>query len=282
MYGYPQQPPPQRSGSNALVIVLVVIIVLLVLGGGGCLLCIGLAATASDADSTSTSAPSAATPTTPTTPSGAGLVHDSLATDLEARFRAQGVPATQVLCPPVHGDAFECELTLGNERAPVQVTKTAEGLKFDVPGYAFLDGAKLTAFFATNLAAKVDTNLRVPCFTGMLMKKVGTSFTCSVTRGGAAAGAVTVRVDDAKGKVNMELATNAPTNPGANPGVAPTAKSGPRIVDFVCPPGKAPGGAVRAGCLCGDDIIGTACGAPGNFDDVTATPRGCRFVCGNK
>jgi hypothetical protein len=50
-------------------------------------------------------------------------------------------------------------------------------------------------------------------------------------------------------------------------------------VDFVCPPGKAPGGAVRSGCLCGSDILGTACGAPGNFTDVVETPRGCRFTC---
>jgi len=278
MYGYPQQPPPQRSGSNnVLIIVLVVIIALLVLGGGGCLLCIGLAASASDGESSSTSPQNTATPS-----GGGGLVHDALATELETRFRSQGVPATQVLCPPVHGEAFECELTIGSDRAPVQVRKTAAGLSFDVPGFAFLDGAKLTSFFATNLAAKVDASLRVPCFTGTLMKKVGTTFTCDVARGGVPAGSVSVRVDDAKGNVNMELTANPAAKPIATPAATPNARSGPRIVEFVCPPGKPPGGAVRAGCLCGDEIIGTACGAPGNFDDVTASPRGCRFVCGNK
>ena len=60
---------------------------------------------------------------------------------------------------------------------------------------------------------------------------------------------------------------------------APVAKK--RTVDFVCPPGKKAGGAVRAGCLCGDEILGSACGAPGNFTDVTETPSGCRFVCSN-
>ncbi|MBS2014812.1 MAG: hypothetical protein JST00_18125 [Deltaproteobacteria bacterium] len=268
MYGYPQQPPPQKSSSNVLVIVLVVIVVLLVLGGGGCLLCIGLAATASDGESSST--PHA-------TSSSGGLVHDALAVDLETRLRAQGVPATQVLCPPQHDDAFECELTVGADKAAVQVKKTAAGLAFDVPGVAFLDGAKLSSFFQTNLAAKVDANLRVPCFTGTLMKKVGTTFTCDVTRAGAPAGTVSVRVDDASGKVNMNLEANV--NTPVKPVPTPTAKPGPRVVDFVCPPGKPPGGVVRAGCLCGDEILGTACGAPGNFTDVVETPRGCRFTC---
>lgn len=273
MYGYPQQPPPQRSGSNVLVIVLIVIVVLLVLGGGGCLLCIGLAASAGDGES---SAPS---PQNTATPSG-GLVHDALATELETRFRAQGVPATQVLCPPVHGESFECELTIGGDRAQVQVKKTAAGLSFDVPGVAFLDGAKLASFFQASLASKIDTSLRVPCFTGTLMKKVGTTFTCDVTKAGAPAGTVSVRVDDTKGNVNMELTANTAPKPNAPvPAAKPAAPAGPRVVDFVCPPGKPPGGAVRAGCLCGSDIIGTACGAPGNFTDVVETPRGCRFTC---
>jgi hypothetical protein len=274
MYGYPQQPPPQRSGSNVLVIVLIVIVVLLVLGGGGCLLCIGLAASASDGESSSTPSPQ----NTATSPGG--LVHDALATELETRFRSQGVPATQVLCPPVHGESFECELTLGSDRAQVQVKKTAAGLSFDVPGVAFLDGAKLASFFQTNLASKIDASLRVPCFTGTLMKKVGTTFTCDVTRAGAPAGSVSVRVDDAKGNVNMELTANTATKPIAPAATPkPAAPTGPRVVDFVCPPGKPPGGAVRSGCLCGSDIIGTACGAPGNFTDVVETPRGCKFTC---
>ncbi len=59
--------------------------------------------------------------------------------------------------------------------------------------------------------------------------------------------------------------------------IAPTAKK--RTIDFVCPPGKKAGGAVRAGCLCGDEILGSACGAPGNFTAVSELPNGCRFVC---
>ncbi len=74
--------------------------------------------------------------------------------------------------------------------------------------------------------------------------------------------------------------TIAPTpKPVVTAKPAPTPAAGPRVVDFVCPPGKPPGGAVRAGCLCGSDILGTACGAPGDFVEVTETPRGCRFVC---
>jgi hypothetical protein len=60
---------------------------------------------------------------------------------------------------------------------------------------------------------------------------------------------------------------------------SPKAPAAPKTVDFVCPPGKAPGGVVRAGCLCGDQILGTACGPPGNFTEVVETPRGCRFTC---
>lgn len=69
----------------------------------------------------------------------------------------------------------------------------------------------------------------------------------------------------------------APTVPSPIPPRAPIAKK--RTVDFTCPPGKKAGGAVRAGCLCGDDILGSACGAPGNFTDVSEIPNGCRFVC---
>jgi len=70
--------------------------------------------------------------------------------------------------------------------------------------------------------------------------------------------------------------TPTPTRPSLAPR-APVAKK--RVVDFACPQGKKAGGAVRAGCVCGDEILGTACGAPGNFTDVTETPTGCRFVC---
>jgi|GEM_PF-3065825 len=272
MYPYPQR-PPHSSGSNVLVIVLVVVVALLILGGGGCLLCVGLAASAGDSEH--------ASPTPAPAAGGRAMVRDGLAIDLESRLRAQGVPATSVLCPAEQGEAFECELTVGADRAAVHVKKTAAGIAFDVPGVAFLDGAKLTASFATTIASKVDPTLRVPCFTGTLMKAVGTTFTCDVTRGTAAAGSVTVRVDDAKGSVKMEYAGAAGANAKAAPAKPASPVAGPRVVDFVCPAGKAPGGAVRAGCVCGSEILGTACGAAGSFTEVTETARGCRFVCSN-
>lgn len=71
--------------------------------------------------------------------------------------------------------------------------------------------------------------------------------------------------------------TSTPT-PKAPPKPAAPAK-GPRVVDFVCPPGQAPQGVVRAGCLCGSEILGTACGTAGGFVDVQPTARGCRFTC---
>ena len=64
---------------------------------------------------------------------------------------------------------------------------------------------------------------------------------------------------------------NVPSSP-----IAP--KKGPRTVEFVCPQGKAPAGTVRGGCLCGSEILGTACGS-GGFTDVVATAKGCRFTC---
>ncbi|MBX3192946.1 MAG: hypothetical protein KF819_38530 [Labilithrix sp.] len=270
MHGYYPQPPPQKTGMSALTIVLIIVVVALVLGGGGCLLCIGIAASVSDTDHADGAAPVAQ----------GTLVRDSFAIDLETRFRNQGVPATTVLCPasrPARGD-FQCELTVGADRATVQVRDTGSGFAFDVPDTAFLDGAKLSASFQTQIASKIDARLRVPCFTGTLMKKVGSQFSCEVVVGATATGTVVVSVDDAKGSVRMDYTGARAPAPAVTPAAKPVA-AGPRVVDFVCPPGQAPGGAVRAGCLCGSDIIGTACGAPGNFTDVTATARGCRFVC---
>jgi hypothetical protein len=63
------------------------------------------------------------------------------------------------------------------------------------------------------------------------------------------------------------------------PAPKPPVRAARRTVDFVCPPGQTPGGVVRAGCLCGSEILGSACGAPGAFSDVTPTATGCRFVC---
>ena len=72
--------------------------------------------------------------------------------------------------------------------------------------------------------------------------------------------------------------TVTPKSP-ARPVVPPPAAKGPRTVDFVCPAGQPPQGVVRAGCLCGSEILGTACGPGTGFLDVTPTARGCRFSC---
>lgn len=269
-YGYP--PPPPRSGMSALTIVLIVVVVLLVLGGGGCLVCVGAAALLDDGEHGTPATPTGA----PTAAQTRTLVRDKMAIDLETRLRQQGVPATSVLCPQAPEGDFDCELTVGADRAAIVVKRGPTGFAFDVPNTAFLAGDKLATFFQTNIASKIDPRLKVACFTGTLMKAVGSTFTCDVTSGGAPAGKVDVSVSDAAGNVKMDYVATR-TVPLATPPAQPS--KGPRVVDFVCPPGQAPGGAVRAGCLCGSEILGTACGAPGNFVDVTATPRGCRFVC---
>jgi len=261
---------------SALTIVLIVVIVMLVLGGGGCLLCIGLAASVDDDHKSTPAATSTATPSGPRTTT---LIRDKMAVDLETRLRAQGVPATTVLCPEDQTGDFQCELTVGADRAQIQVKRGPTGFAFDVPNTAFLAGDKLAGFFAANIASKIDPKLKAPCFTGTLMKAVGSTFSCDVVSGAAPAGKVEVTVADASGNVKMEYSSTRTAPLGTAPAPATGPKGGPRVVDFVCPPGQAPGGAVRAGCLCGSEILGTACGAPGNFVDVTATPRGCRFVC---
>jgi hypothetical protein len=252
---------------STLTIVLIVVGVLFVFGAGSCLVCVGLAASVDD--------PNKAAPVASASPAGTNLVRDSLSRDLETKLRAQGIPATTVSCPAQRGKSFTCELAVNADRAPLEVRDTGSGFAFEVPNTAFLDGAKLAGLFQTSIASKIDARLRVPCFAGTIMKKVGTEFSCDVLVGTAKAGSVVVTVDDAKGGVRMNY-TGQGTTPAA-PAVKPP--SGPRVVDFVCPAGKAPGGAVRAGCLCGSEILGTACGAPGNFTDVVETPRGCRFTC---
>jgi hypothetical protein len=259
---------------SALTIVLIILVVILILGGGGCLLCIGLAASVDDGEKPAATA-------SPISPGTKNLVRDSVAADLETKLRQQGVPATSVLCPPLseRQATFECELTVGADRAPIQVRQTGAGFAFDVLDTAFLDGAKLASSFQATIASRIDPKLRVPCFTGTLMKKVGSQFSCQVVTGATPAGTVVVSVDDAKGAVRMDYTGSRGTVAPAPPPKPAAPAAGPRVVDFVCPAGQAPGGAVRAGCVCGSEILGTACGAPGNFVDVTATPRGCRFVC---
>lgn len=278
-YGYPQQqpppgyqpgyqgypPPPQQpSGNKTLIIVLVVIGVILLLGGGSCVVCVGLASVANTPDPT--------------------MDHTANATEIEISMRAKQVPVDKVLCPKKPAtDIFQCELTTTTgDTATVNVTKGATKLAWEVQNTAFLDGDKLTGIFASKLAGS-NTNLRVPCFKGTLMKPVGSTFKCPVLDGSSSAGEVSVLVVNKEGTVNMNYDNPfAVPTPVATPTpVAPRTPRGPRIVDFTCPAGKAPGGAVRAGCLCGSEIIGTACGAPGNFTDVTASPRGCRFTCAN-
>lgn len=78
-------------------------------------------------------------------------------------------------------------------------------------------------------------------------------------------------------------ASSLPVEPVRGPATKPTVakdppkKKGPRTVDFVCPAGEPPQGIVRAGCMCGSSIYGTACGT--GFRDVEATAKGCRFTC---
>jgi len=82
--------------------------------------------------------------------------------------------------------------------------------------------------------------------------------------------------EDPEDPEDPEPPAPVPPAPPAKP-VGPP-KKGPRTVDFVCPPGKPPAGTVRAGCMCGSEILGSACGASG-FSDVVATAKGCRFTC---
>ena len=263
-YGYRPPGPPPSSGPNVLVIVLIVLVVALVLGGGGCLLCIGIAASGADSKE-----PAVATTEPGSATNGGALERTATARQIEQKMRSEGVPVQSLLCPKDPQGAFTCELvSTSGDRADVVVTPGGSGLAYDVPNTAFLDGAKLTRTFA-GITASINPRLRATCFVGTLMKKVDTSFVCDVVDGVAPAGKVTVTVKDSAGNVKMDYEGPRPS------GVVPRK----RTVDFVCPAGKKPGGAVRAGCLCGSEILGTACGAPGSFTDVTETPTGCRFVC---
>jgi hypothetical protein len=257
---------------SGLTIVLIVIIVALVLGGGGCLMCVGLAAVAGDTENNKgTTTPTAVAP--PNAPPPAiGLTRNAVARDIEGKLRAKGLPVRSVACPAPSSLGYECELVADSgDRAQVRVTPAAGGgFDFNVPDMALLEGAKLAQLFQSSVASRVNTPLRVPCFTGILMKRVGTQFTCDVFAGATPSGTVTVTVEDENGKVNLNYTvtqTFKPTPTGAK-----------RTVDFVCPAGLPPSGVVRAGCMCGSQILGTACGGSG-FTDVTPTARGCLFVC---
>lgn len=255
---------------SPLVIVLIVIIVMLVLGGGGCLLCVGVAALSSAGDQADASRVSTSSSSGGSTESSA-----TIESDLKSKLRTQGVPADSVRCPARRGTTFKCDLTVGNDTAIIEVRDNGSGFAFDVPNTAFLDGAKLQGIFDSSVNAKLGGTMRAPCFVGTLMKHVGSDFSCPVfaIATGAAVGQVTTTVDTAKGDVHMLFV------PSNVPNGQPTSRSGPRIVNFTCPAGQRPGGAVRGGCLCGNQILGTACGRSGNFTEVTETQTGCRFTC---
>lgn len=270
-YGHGYGGPPQNKGPNVLLIVILVLGVLMVLGGASCLVCVGFGALGAATDTTpaSNEAPLVAEE----------LERNALARQLETAMTARKVPVKEILCPKdVSASNVDCRLeTPSGDRATVKVTRGATGLAFDTPGVAFLEGPRLAATFSGIVGAR-GARLTVPCFSGTLMKPVGQDFTCPVMNGSANAGTVTVSVLDGQGGVKMSVDATAGGEP-VRPAPVPTGKARPRTVDFVCPPGQKPGGAVRAGCLCGDTILGTACGAPGSFTDVVETPMGCRFTC---
>jgi hypothetical protein len=260
------------------IIVLIVVVVLLVLGGGGCLVCFGLAAS----QSASNPPPAVTAPVVTTTPPSLSttdvpqgdLVRDATAREIEVKLRAKGLPAQLVMCPRTHIGTFYCDLTSdAGDHASVRVRPAAGGgYDWDVPSSAFLEGTKLNTLFQSSVAGKTTDALRVPCFTGILMKKVGEEFSCPVLANGSPAGSVSVLVEDADGKVKLNYTLTKTTN------IKPTGTH--HTVDFKCPPGKPPNGVVRAGCLCGDLILGDACrGGPGVFTDVQPTATGCRFTC---
>jgi hypothetical protein len=259
---------------SGLTIALIIMVVVLVLGGGGCLMCVGLAAVVKDGEdnngTTTTTTTAAPPPNAP--PPAVGLTRNAVAREVEGKLRAKGLPVRSVACPAPSTLGYACELvTDSGDRAQIRVTPAAGGgFDFTVLDVAILEGAKLAQLFQSSVASKVDARLRVPCFTGILMKRVGTQFTCDVFAGATPSGSVTVTVEDEAGKVNINYTvtqTFKPTPTGAK-----------RTVDFVCPAGQPPSGVVRAGCMCGSQILGSACGTSG-FTDVTPTARGCLFVC---
>ncbi len=125
--------------------------------------------------------------------------------------------------------------------------------------------------------------MRVPAFAVLLLLSGCQGLrTESTDHVDAAAAPVQVASIPKMEPARMPELPQAPSAKKSDPVKAPTpppsAKRGPRTVDFRCPAGQAPGGVVRAGCMCGNLILGDACGA-GGFSDVTPTATGCRFVC---
>lgn len=214
--GHPGGGPP-RQGSNVVVIVVAVIAAVLVVGGASCLLLVGLgagAAIAADEQGTPAIAPAAGTNGEP---SSGELDRTPVAQKLEEALRANKVPVQQVLCPkaPPPQGTFACSLeTTQGDRAEIAVTVGPNGLAYDVPNVAFLDGAKLEGTFR-GIVAAINPRLRAPCLTGTLMKQVGVDFTCPVFDGATSAGELTVSVIDKSGQVKMSY--EGPASPGSAP-----------------------------------------------------------------
>jgi hypothetical protein len=203
--GYPPPPPPRR-GLSGLAIGLIVGAIVLVVGFGGCLALVVLgAAVSSEEEDAPVGGPTAANDPTPApvaTEQGGQVTDVSKA--IEGSLRAKGIPATRVTCPPGATGSYTCELVIASgDSASLHVTTTSSGVRYDAPGVAFLDGVKLEQLFIGS-AGKIDPNLRVPCFSGMLMKKVGSTFKCDVVKFGKNAGDVTVNVKTTDGHVGMK------------------------------------------------------------------------------
>lgn len=199
--GYPQ--PPQKSGMSGLMIGLIIGGIVLVLGFGGCLVAlfvVGAAVSAEEKDApvgTQTEDPIHEDPADLKTTTG-------VSRSIEKALRAKGLPVTSLTCPPQNSGTFECELTVASgDKAAMQVTVANGDINYHVKDVAILSGAKLDELFQSS-AGKTDKGLRVPCFTGMLMKKVGGTFTCDVNRGVSRVGAVDVTVKTEDGHVAMK------------------------------------------------------------------------------
>jgi hypothetical protein len=188
---------------SGLMIGLIIGGIVLVLGFGGCLVAlfvVGAAVSAEEPDApvgTKTEEPIREDDDDIKTTTG-------VSRSIEKALRAKGLPVSSVTCPPQQSGTFECELVISSgDTAPMQVTVVNGDIKYHVRNVAILSGAKLEELFQSS-AGKTDKGLRVPCFTGMLMKKVGATFTCDVNRGGSRVGSVDVLVKTEDGHVSMK------------------------------------------------------------------------------
>jgi hypothetical protein len=122
-------------------------------------------------------------------------------------FTRKTVLVKSVLCPVEanSASAFDCVLqTQAGDSFVVKCTASESGVKFEIPDVAVLDSKAIERIAEDAVQKKSGKRPEVRCPTGVLIKKVGSTFECTAKQDEKTWPA-TIKVQDKEGNVHIDL-----------------------------------------------------------------------------